>query len=150
MRILYIEDNQANLFLIQRVARIGGHNVVAYTNGEDALRNFESDKPDIILIDLQLAGELNGLDVVRKLRADGHTLPIVAVTAYAMVGDRERCLEAGCDSYMPKPLPVSELVDMIRRYETRITIQKVAQADTTPAPNKPTPPSKNGSQDTNP
>lgn len=126
MRILYIEDNQANLSLIQRIARMGGHDVVSYSNGEDALRNFASDQPDLLLVDLQLAGELNGLDVVKTLRESGKTLPIIAVTAYAMVGDRERCLDAGCDSYMPKPLPVAELVEMIRRYETRVTIQKAA------------------------
>jgi CheY-like chemotaxis protein len=126
MRILYIEDNQANLSLIQRIARMGGHDVVSYSNGEDALRNFASDQPDLLLVDLQLAGELNGLDVVKTLRESGKTLPIIAVTAYAMVGDRERCLDAGCDTYMPKPLPVAELVEMIRRYETRVTIQKAA------------------------
>lgn len=127
MRILYIEDNQANLFLIQRVARMGGHDVVAYTNGEDALKNYERDRPDILLVDLQLAGELNGLDVVRHLRDEGRTLPIVAVTAYAMVGDRERCLDAGCDAYMAKPLPVGELVETLKRYEMRVTIQKATR-----------------------
>jgi CheY-like chemotaxis protein len=116
MRILYVEDNPANISLLQRVARMGGHDVIAYNDGEVALSHFKRDKPDLILMDLQLAGALGGLDVVRKLRADGIKTPIVAVTAYAMVGDRERCLEAGCDGYIAKPLPVAEVVEMVQRY----------------------------------
>jgi two-component system cell cycle response regulator DivK len=117
MRILYIEDNPANISLLQRIARMGGHDVLHYNDGEVALSNFERDKPDLILVDLQLAGVLDGLDVVRKLRADGVKLPIVAVTAYAMVGDKERCLQAGCDGYLAKPLPVAELVEIVQKYQ---------------------------------
>lgn len=112
MRILYVEDNPANLFLVKRVARMGNHEVLNYIDGEDALANFERDKPDLVLMDIQLSGELSGLDVVKRLRADGYTLPIVAVTAYAMLGDRERCIEAGCDDYLAKPLPVPQLVEL--------------------------------------
>jgi two-component system, cell cycle response regulator DivK len=121
MRILYVEDNQANLFLVQRVARMGGHEVITYSTGESALANFETDKPNLILMDIQLSGELTGLDVVKKLRASGYVTPVVAVTAYAMVGDREKCMEAGCDAYLSKPLPVTELVEIIRRYEAQLT-----------------------------
>ncbi|HEX2622161.1 MAG TPA: response regulator, partial [Phototrophicaceae bacterium] len=62
MRILYVEDNPANLFLVKRVARMGGHEVINYIDGEDALANFIKDKPDLVLMDIQLAGELSGLD----------------------------------------------------------------------------------------
>ena len=89
MRILYVEDNPANLFLIKRVAKMGDHEVINLIDGEEALRKIDLIKPDLILMDIQLAGQLTGLDVVRKLRQDGLTIPIVAVTAYAMVGDRE-------------------------------------------------------------
>lgn len=123
MRILYVEDNQANLFLVQRVARMGGHEVVSYTNGETALKNFATDLPDMVLMDVQLSGELSGLETVKRLRAAGTKVPIIAVTAYAMVGDRERCMEAGCDSYMSKPLPVAELVEVIRKFEMRASGQ---------------------------
>lgn len=116
MRILYVEDNPANLFLVKRVARVGEHEVLNYINGEEALRYFDQDKPDLVLMDIQLAGELDGLEVVRRIRSAGHQIPIIAVTAYAMVGDRERCIEAGCDDYLAKPLPVPELVDIFRRY----------------------------------
>ncbi|MFN8527631.1 MAG: response regulator [Anaerolineae bacterium] len=127
MKILYVEDNPANLSLLQRIARMGGHQVITYTEGESALVNFDRDKPDLVLMDVQLAGGLSGLDVVRQLRARGHKMPIVAVTAYAMTGDRERCIEAGCDTYIAKPLPVDELVELVKRFE------KAGQPDTAPA-----------------
>jgi CheY-like chemotaxis protein len=128
MRILYVEDNPANISLLQRIARMGGHDVAAYNDGEVALANFDQDKPDLILMDLQLAGALGGLDVVRKLRADGVTTPIIAVTAYAMVGDKERCMEAGCDGYLAKPLPVAELVETVQKYDEALKAKDSAPA----------------------
>ena len=116
MRILYVEDNPANLFLVQRVARMGNHEVVTYSEGQPALDHYKDDKPDLVLMDIQLSGKLNGLEVVKALRAAGHKTPIIAVTAYAMSGDREKCLEAGCDGYLSKPLPVGELVELFKRY----------------------------------
>ncbi len=138
MRILYVEDNPANLFLVQRVARMGNHEVLNYTTGETALENFERDHPDLVLMDVQLAGNMTGLDVVRKLRGSGYRIPIIAVTAYAMVGDRDRCMDAGCDDYLAKPLPVPKLVEIIKRYDP---MQQDKSADAiTPAtqPNRPT------------
>jgi CheY-like chemotaxis protein len=120
MRILYVEDNPANLSLVERVARIGRHDVVTYMNGTTALENFERDRPDLVLMDIQLPGTLTGLDVVRKLRSEGHQLPIIAVTAYAMVGDRERCLAAGCDGYIAKPLPIADLVALFEKYAIQV------------------------------
>jgi two-component system cell cycle response regulator DivK len=128
MRILYVEDNPANISLLHRIARMGGHEVINYKEGEQALENFRRDKPDLILMDLQLAGALGGLDVVRKLRTDGVKTPIIAVTAYAMMGDKERCLEAGCDAYMAKPLAVAELVELVQQYQL--------QSEPKPAPVK--------------
>ncbi len=110
MRILYVEDNMANVSLVRRIA--GKDEVINYIDGEEALRNFDKDDPDLVLMDVQLAGRMTGLDVVKKLREDGCKLPIVAVTAYAMVGDRERCLAAGCDDYISKPLPIPRLVEL--------------------------------------
>jgi len=121
MRILYVEDNPANLFLIKRVAKMGEHEVINLIDGEEALRKIELIKPDLILMDIQLAGQLTGLDVVRKLRSIGHTMPIVAVTAYAMVGDRERCLEAGCNEYLSKPLPIGRVVELLQMYQSEHT-----------------------------
>jgi two-component system cell cycle response regulator DivK len=129
MKIMYVEDNPANISLLQRIARMGGHEVINYTNGENALSNFAGDDPDLVLMDLQLEGRMSGLDIVKQLRERGFKTPIVAVTAYAMVGDRERCLEAGCDSYLSKPLPVAELVELVQTYEQK----GKAQAEAEPA-----------------
>lgn len=116
MRIVYVEDNDTNLFLVQRIARMGQHEVVHYRDGQTALNGYASDRPDLILIDLQLLGTFDGLDVVHALRKMGCRAPIIALTAYAMIGDRERCLEAGCDDYIAKPLPVVTLVELFQRY----------------------------------
>lgn len=118
MRILYVEDNPTNLSLVQRLARIGNHQVISHPDGESALADFESDKPDLVLMDVQLQGAMNGLEIVKALRERGYRTPIIALTAYAMVGDRERCLEAGCDDYLPKPLSVERLVDLFKRYDS--------------------------------
>lgn len=117
---MYVEDNPANISLLQRIARVGGHEVINYTSGENALSNFANDDPDLVLMDLQLEGRMGGLDVVKELRERGFKTPIIAVTAYAMVGDRERCIEAGCNSYLSKPLPVAELVELVKEYETKV------------------------------
>jgi CheY-like chemotaxis protein len=143
MKIMYVEDNQANISLLRRIARMGGHEVINYTNGEHALTNFEQDHPDLVLMDLQLEGRVSGLDVVKQLRERGIKTPIIAVTAYAMVGDRERCIDAGCDSYLSKPLPVADLVDLVQQYEQKIeqggAVTKVLKSVTQAPPAEPPP-----------
>lgn len=116
MRILYVEDNPANVYLVKRVARAGQHEVINYVDGGRVLRDFGQINPDLVLMDIQLVGEMSGIDVVKKLRSEGHSVPIIAVTAYAMMGDRDRCLEAGCDDYMAKPLPIPQLMEMFSKY----------------------------------
>ncbi len=130
MRILYVEDNPANVSLVKRVAR--EHELVNYVDGEEALRNFEKDNPDLVLMDIQLTGRLSGLDVVRELRQKGYTVPIIAVTAYAMIGDRERCLAAGCDDYMAKPLPIPDLLRLFEKRKQEIEASAIASATVTP------------------
>jgi CheY-like chemotaxis protein len=132
VKILYVEDNPANLYLVKRVAQ--DHEVINYIDGEEALANFERDRPDLVLMDIQLSGHLSGLDVVRKLRESGHKVPIVAVTAYAMVGDRERALAAGCDDYMAKPLPIPQFVRLIEHYNQQIEAQGTVAAGQPVAP----------------
>lgn len=141
MKILYVEDNLTNVSLVKRVAR--GHTLISYVDGEEALRHFPQDDPDLVLMDVQLAGKMTGLDVVRKLRSDGVKVPIIAVTAYAMLGDRESCLQAGCDDYIAKPLPIPKLVEII---QTREKILKDSQPEAKPEPEsekkEPTPAAK--------
>ncbi|MBI5670208.1 MAG: response regulator [Chloroflexi bacterium] len=129
MRILYVEDNDTNVFLVQRIARMGGHDVIHYADGPSALAHFAADRPDLVLVDVQLVGHCDGLEVVRALRAAGYRTPIIALTAYAMLGDRERCLEAGCDDYLAKPLPVAALVDVFQQYAARQTEEAPARLD---------------------
>ncbi|QPC81947.1 response regulator [Phototrophicus methaneseepsis] len=117
MRILYVEDNPANVYLVKRVARAGQHEVINYVDGGRVLRDFGQINPDLVLMDIQLVGEMSGIDVVKKLRSEGHQVPIIAVTAYAMMGDRDRCLDAGCNDYMAKPLPIPQLLEMFSKYE---------------------------------
>ncbi len=118
MRIIYVEDNPANLALVQRVARLGQHQVENFVSGEDALEKVVEAPPDLLLVDIQLAGLMNGLDLALALRERAVRVPMVAVTAYAMVGDRERCLDAGFQDYMPKPLPVSDLIALFENFSS--------------------------------
>src|SRR5262245_46582850 len=117
MRIAYVEDNATNLALVERVASMGRHVVVPYSEGEVAAQELLREKFDLILMDVELAGEMGGLQVVRRLRESGLKTPIIAVTAYAMMGDREKCIEAGCNDYLPKPLPINELIMMLAKYD---------------------------------
>lgn len=117
MRIMYVEDNAVNLSLVRRIAQMGNHEVLSCTNGPDALRELENQQVDLILMDIELEGPLDGVEVVRRLRSRGDKRPIVALTAYAMVGDQERILEAGCDDYLPKPLPINRFLTLLAKYD---------------------------------
>ncbi len=121
MRILYVEDNEVNRALVERVVRARKFSVVFHDEGEDALKTLENDPTiDLILLDIELAGTISGLDVIRTLRARNDKRPVVAVTAYAMMGDRERILEAGCDQYLPKPLVITDLLAMLDHYSAEL------------------------------
>jgi CheY-like chemotaxis protein len=133
MRIAYVEDNPTNLALVERVAGMNRHAVVSYAEGEIAAEELLHEQFDLILMDVELAGEMGGLQVVRNLRQAGVTTPIIAVTAYAMLGDRERCLEAGCNGYLPKPLPIAELLVLLAKYDAD-TKAKSASAEPVSAP----------------
>ncbi len=121
MRILYVEDNEVNRALVERVMRARKCSVVFQDEGEGALEALAADPTiDLILLDIELAGSMTGLDVIQTMRARNDHRPVVAVTAYAMMGDRERILEAGCDQYLPKPLVVTDLLNMIDHYQDEL------------------------------
>ena len=103
--ILIIEDNETNMQLMAYLLRAFGHHVREAVDGKSGLAAAERDRPDLILCDLQMPG-MDGYEVLRLVKLDPNLLPIpiVAVTAYAMVGDREKVLEAGFDGYIPKPI----------------------------------------------
>ncbi len=132
MRILYVEDNETNQALVGRVVRARKHDVIFRDEGEGALEVLAADPSiDLVLLDIELAGSISGIDVVKTLRARNDKRPVVAVTAYAMMGDRERILDAGCDQYLPKPLVIIDLMALMDHYEAEITQKE--SAPTAPA-----------------
>lgn len=105
--ILLVEDNPDSLKLFTAVLKLRGHTIVSVMSAEGVLEKFTASRPDIILLDIQLPGA-DGFDVLAMLRASGEPLPpIVALTAHAMSGDRERALAAGFDGYLTKPIDVA-------------------------------------------
>jgi two-component system cell cycle response regulator DivK len=115
--VLCIEDNPANMILVERVVEAEGHKLLKAEDGIEALDLLSSIIPDIILLDINLPG-IDGLELARRFKADPRLspVPLIATTAQVLVGDRERCLEAGCDDYLPKPLDIRRLREVIRQY----------------------------------
>jgi two-component system cell cycle response regulator DivK len=113
-RVLVIEDNDQNLYLVTFLLERYGLDVIAARDGHSGIEMAIQVKPDLILLDIQLPG-IDGYAVARAIRAipELATLPIVAVTSYAMVGDRERCLEAGCTDYIEKPINAEKFIQQI-------------------------------------
>jgi two-component system cell cycle response regulator DivK len=116
-RILLVEDDFMNMRLAQHVLEIEGYTVVKAATGQEALKQIESTLPDLILMDLQLP-DIDGMTLVRILREKAMTrdTTILALTAYAMKGDRERILQIGCNGYIAKPINVREFINTVRRY----------------------------------
>jgi signal transduction histidine kinase/CheY-like chemotaxis protein/streptogramin lyase len=117
LRILLAEDNLVNQKLASRLLEKRGHNVVIAANGRQALQRLENEEFDLVLMDVQLP-EMDGFEttaMIRKMeQATGAHLPIVAMTAHAMEGDKERCLTAGMDGYLSKPLNIKELLVVVQ------------------------------------
>jgi two-component system, cell cycle response regulator len=115
--ILVIEDNPASLELVTYLLQAVGHTVLAATDGESGLALLQEKRVDLIICDLQLPG-LNGYGVARQVKEDPAlaAIPILAVTAFAMVGDRDRILAAGFDGYIAKPIEAESFVSDIERF----------------------------------
>jgi two-component system cell cycle response regulator DivK len=114
-RLLLVEDSEPNRDLIKRYLGLFGFEISAATDGLQAIEMAHTQTFDLILMDMSLA-VLDGWEVTRRLKADpklGH-VPIIALTAHAMVGDREKALAAGCDEYETKPVNFPSLIDKIR------------------------------------
>ena len=113
-RILVIEDNPANMELVRYVLEAFGYAVCAAVDGESGLALALADPPDLVICDLQLPG-IDGIEVAKRLKAQSGFahIPLVALTAYAMVGDRERVLAAGFTSYLTKPVQFGALKQAI-------------------------------------
>jgi signal transduction histidine kinase/DNA-binding response OmpR family regulator/ligand-binding sensor domain-containing protein len=129
LHILLAEDNEVNRKLALRLLEKRGHRVVMAGNGKEALAVLEKERFDLVLMDVQMP-EMSGFEATSAIRAKekvtGAHIPIIAMTAHAMKGDRERCLEAGMDGYVAKPLQVKELFEAI---EAVIPIPAVAETE---------------------
>jgi CheY-like chemotaxis protein len=119
-RILIVEDNPLNLKLVRDVLTVSGYDVVAAPSGEEGVTLAQTCAPDLVLMDIQLPG-IDGLELTRRLKADPGTrdIVIIAVTAYAMKGDQDKALAAGCDDYITKPIDTRALPDTIARHLAR-------------------------------
>jgi two-component system, cell cycle response regulator DivK len=118
-RILVVEDNEMNMKLFRDVLLATGYRALEATTGGEAVDLAVEHAPDLVLMDIQLP-DADGVDVLRRLRADVRTsaIPVLAVTAQAMRGDRERFLAAGFDGYVAKPVNVGELIGTVRQHAT--------------------------------
>ena len=110
MKILYVEDNDDNIFVVYRRLSRWGHTVLIARNGEDGVAMARSERPDLIVMDLSLPA-LDGWSATRILKTSSETkeIPILALTAHAMAGDREKALAAGCDDFATKPVNFDQL-----------------------------------------
>ena len=115
--ILVVEDNEKNMKLLRDVLQATGYRTLEATSGEEAIEIVRSHEPALVLMDVQLPGA-DGVETLARLREDERTAatPVLAVTAQAMRGDRERFLEAGFDGYLSKPVDVLELIGTVKEW----------------------------------
>ncbi len=127
LRVLVAEDHPINRMLATRMLQRAGHEVVSVENGAEAVTAIESGRFDLVLMDVQMP-VMDGLDATRAVRrreaVTGHHIPIIALTAFALAGDRERCLEAGMDDYLSKPMRAESLLAAIKRLQRRFAIAR--------------------------
>ena len=116
-RILVVEDNEINLYLIRFILEKSGLEVVEARNGAEGVELAVREKPDLIIMDLQLP-DIDGLEATRRIRASeaDSEIPIIALTSYAMAGDREKALAAGCTGYIEKPINPETFISEIEQY----------------------------------
>ena len=114
MRVLLVEDNDANREMLSRRLERAGHVVLAAADGAQGVRVARESVPDVVLMDMSLP-VMDGWEATRQLKADQATrhIPVVALTAHAMFEDRERALEAGCDMFLTKPIQFPELIETL-------------------------------------
>ena len=116
-KILVVDDNQDNRELVVKVLRNRGYQVIEAVDGEEALQKAESERPALILMDISLP-KIDGYEVTKRIkgRPELRDIPIIALTAHAMKGDREKALLSGCEGYLSKPINVRELPEQIKHY----------------------------------
>jgi CheY-like chemotaxis protein len=115
-KILYVEDNPQNMRLVRKILTNAGYDVIEAVNGSSCLARVGQEQLDLILMDINLP-DIDGLEITGRLKTNPDTscIPVIALTANAMHGDRERCIAAGCDEYVPKPIMKHELLAIVAR-----------------------------------
>ncbi len=116
-RILYVEDNFQNKRLVRKILKSRGFEILEAEDGLTGVEMATNENPDLILMDISLPG-IDGVEATQRIKAHNGTamIPIIALTANAMRGDRERFLAAGCDDYLPKPISTRDLLAMINKF----------------------------------
>lgn len=119
-KILIVEDNQQNLYLFRFLLEKSGYEVIAAEDGVEGVDKATTENPDLILMDMQLP-EMDGYEAVQRIKQhkESGRIPVVAVTSYAMVGDREKILAAGCAGYIEKPIAPESFVAEVEKYLTQ-------------------------------
>ncbi|HEY7666217.1 MAG TPA: response regulator [Xanthobacteraceae bacterium] len=115
MRILYVEDNDDNVYMLKNRLTRAGFTVIIATNGVEGVALAAAEQPDLIIMDLTLP-DMDGWEATRRIKAEPATqrIPVIALTANAMPGDREKAIAAGCDDFDTKPVELPRLIDKIR------------------------------------
>lgn len=115
--VLIVEDNELNMKLFNDLLEAHGYATLKTSHGIEAMELARAHKPDLILMDIQLP-EVSGLEVTRWLKADEElkSIPVIAITAFAMKGDEERIREGGCEAYMSKPISVAKFIATVKTY----------------------------------
>ena len=115
--ILYVEDNEVNRRIVRDLLRRTSYRLLEASDGESGMAIARQERPDLILMDLQLP-DISGFDAVRQLKDNAETrpIPIVAVTAFAMVGDERKALTCGCDAYLAKPILLRDFLDLVEKF----------------------------------
>jgi len=116
-KVLVVEDNEDNLYLIRFILEENGYEVIEARDGAEGVELAINKKPDLILMDIQLP-DIDGMEVTRRIRASeaDSDIPIIALTSYAMTGDREKALAAGCTGYIEKPINTETIMAEINKY----------------------------------
>jgi two-component system, cell cycle response regulator DivK len=125
VKILYVEDNDDNVYMLKNRLSRAGFTVIVATDGTQGIAMASSEQPDLILMDLTLP-DIDGEDATRRIKADPATksIPIIALTANAMAGDREKALAAGCDDFDTKPVDMPRLLEKMARLDLINTLDR--------------------------
>ena len=116
-KILVVEDNQDNREMVVKVLKFNGYDVIEAVDGEEGIEKAKTEAPALILLDIYLP-KMDGYEVAKRLKGDTglKDIPVIALTAHAMKGNREQALAAGCDGYISKPIDIRELPKQIEQY----------------------------------